>query len=170
MIRPETVLDCWKAVRQDTAQSVEDFPASEMDFKPAGDRLSFGEIACPILVSSHGVTGMLRNGVENMASPQFRETLMKYATGLPGAQDAPGLDRVLRESLGQPTAQIAAQPADLLAHVITRRDRQRVTRLEMLQMGQEHELTRRAPRFVYLRLNGIVPAPRGRPMAKQQAV
>ncbi len=168
MIRPETVLDSWKTVRQDTAQSVEDFPAAEMDFKPAGEMMSFGEIAHHILVSSYGITGMLLDGVDNMATPQFRETLMKYAAGLPGPQDAPGLARALRESLEQRIAQIAAQPAEFLAHVITRFDGQRVTRLEMLQMAKEHELTHRAQLFVYLRLKGIVPATTRRRTAKQQ--
>jgi hypothetical protein len=164
MIRAETVPDSWNTVRQDTAQSVENFPDTGMDFKPAGDMISFGEIADHILVSSHGVTGVLLDGIENMATPPFRETLMQYATGLPGAQDAQGLARVLRESLEQRTA----QPADFLPQLFTRFDRQRVTRLEMLQMAQEHELTRRAQLLVYLRLEGMVPAPTRRRMAKKR--
>jgi uncharacterized damage-inducible protein DinB len=170
MIRPEFVLDSWKTVRQDTVQAVEDFPAAEIDFKPADGMMSFGEIAHHILVASHGVTGMLLDGVENMATPQFRETLMTYAAGLPGPQDARGLARAMRESLEQRSAPIAAQPAEFLAHVITRFDGLRVTRLEMLQMAKEHELTHRAQLFVYLRLKGIVPATTRRRMAKPQAV
>jgi len=34
MIRPETMLESWKAVRQDTAQAVEDFPTADLDYKP----------------------------------------------------------------------------------------------------------------------------------------
>jgi uncharacterized damage-inducible protein DinB len=168
MIRPETVLDSWKTVRRDTAQSVEDFPAAEMDFKPIGEMMSFGEIAHHILVSSYGITGMLLDGVDNLATPQFREILMKYAAGLPGPQDAPGLARALRETLEQRIAQIVAQPAEFLSYVITRFDGQRVTRLEMLQMAKEHELTHRAQLFVYLRLKGIVPATTRRRIAKPQ--
>ena len=167
MIRTETVLDSWKTIRQDTAQSVEDFPAAEMNFKPVDGMMSFGEIAHHILVSSHGITGMLLDGVDNMATPQFRETIMKYAAGLPGPQDALGLARALRESLEQRTAQLAAQPAEFLARIVTRFDGQRVTRLEMLQMAKEHELTHRAQLFVYLRLKGIVPATTRRRMAKR---
>ncbi len=164
------MLDSWKTIRQDTAQSVEDFPAAEMNFKPVDGVMSFGEIAHHILVSSHGITGMLLDGVDNMATPQFRETIMKYAAGLPGPQDAQGLARALRESLEQRTAQLAAQPAEFLAHIVTRFDGQRVTRLEMLQMSKEHELTHRAQLFMYLRLKGIVPATTRRRMAKPQAV
>ena len=168
MIRPETVLDSWKTVRQDTAQSVEDFPAAEMNFKPAGEMMSFGEIAHHILVSSYGITGMLLDGVDNLATPQFRETLLKYATKLPGPQDAAALAPALRESLEQRITEIEARPAEFLSHEITRFDGQRVTRLEMLQMAKEHELTHRAQLFVYLRLKGIVPATTRRRTAKQQ--
>jgi uncharacterized damage-inducible protein DinB len=168
MIRPETVLESWKTVRQDTAQAAEDFSAAEMNFKPAAEMMSFGEIAHHILVSSYGITGMLLDGVDNLATRQFRETLLKYAAELPGPQDAPGLARVLRESLEQRITQIAAQPAEFLSNVITRFDGQRVTRLEMLQMAKEHELTHRAQLFVYLRLKGIVPSTTRRRTANQK--
>jgi uncharacterized damage-inducible protein DinB len=167
MIRPETVLDSWKTVRQDTAQAVEDFPA-EMDFKPVSDVMTFGEIAHHILVAGHGITGMLLDGIENLATPQFRERMQAYSAELPGATGAAALAGALRQCLDQRTAQLAAQTADFFAQVITRFDEQRVTRLEMLQFAKEHELTHRAQLFVYLRLKGIVPATTRRRMAKQQ--
>lgn len=167
MVRLETVLDSWKTIRQDTAQAVEDFPAAEMDFKPVGEMMSFGEIARHILVASYGITGMLLDGVENLATPQFRENMQKYAAELPAAQDPASLAAALRESLAQRTAQLAAQPAEFFDHVITRFDGQRVTRLEMVQMSKEHELTHRAQLFVYLRLKGIVPATTRRRLAQQ---
>lgn len=169
MIRSDTVLDSWKTVRQDTAQSVEDFPAAEMDFKPASEMMSFGDIAHHILVASYGVTGMLLDGVDNMATPQFRETIMKYAVGLPGPYDAAGLARALRETMEQRTAEIKAQPADFFSYVITRFDGQRVTRLEALQMAKEHELAHRAQLFVYLRVKGVVPATTRRRLARPPA-
>jgi len=169
MIRLETVLDSWKTVRQDTAQAVEDFPAVEMDFKPVKDVMSFGEIARHILVASYGITGMLLDGVENMATPQFRENVQRYAAELPAAQDAGSLAALLRQSLQQRTAELAAQPAEFFEHVITRFDGQRVTRLEMVQMAKEHELTHRAQLFLYLRLKGIVPATTRRRMAQQRS-
>ena len=85
MIRAETVLDSWKTVRQDTAQAVEDFPSAELDFKPVGDVMTFGEIAHHILVAGYGITGMLLDGVENLATPQFRERMQAYAAELPAA-------------------------------------------------------------------------------------
>ncbi len=168
MIRLETVLDSWKTVRQDTAQAVEDFPAAEMDFKPVGDMMTFGEIAHHILVAGHGITGMLLDGVENLATPQFRERIQAYSAELPGATGATALAAALRQSLDQRTAQLAGMPPDFFAQVITRFDGERVTRLEMLQFVKEHELTHRAQLFVYLRLKGIVPATTRRRKAKQQ--
>lgn len=168
MIRLETVLASWKTVRQDTAQAVEDFPGAEMDFKPVGDVMTFGEIAHHILVAGHGITGLLLDGVENLATPQARESMQKYSAELPVATGAAALAEALRHSMDQRTAQLAAQPAAFFAHVITRFDGERVTRLEMLQFAKEHELTHRAQLFVYLRLKGIVPATTRRRQAKQQ--
>src|SRR2546425_389734 len=73
MISPETVMDSWKTVRQDTARSVEDFPAAELDFKPTAEVMTFREIARHILEAGYAMTGLLLDGVENMATPAFRE-------------------------------------------------------------------------------------------------
>jgi uncharacterized damage-inducible protein DinB len=168
MIRTEAVLDSWKTVRQDTTQAVEDFPASELDFKPVADVMTFVEIARHILEAGHALTGLLLDGVENLATPQFREMVQKYIAELPKTPDAAGLAGALRQSMQQRAAQLAAQTPEFFAHVITRFDGQRVTRLEMVQFTKEHELTHRAQLFSYLRLKGIVPATTRRRMAKQQ--
>ena len=168
MIRKETVLDSWKTVRQETAQAVEDFPAGELDFKPVADVMSFREIARHILDAGHALTGLMLDGVEDMATPQFRESLSKYIAELPPTPDAAALAEALRQNLAQRTAQLAAQPAAFFDHVITRFDGQRITRLEMIQFAKEHELTHRAQMFMYLRLKNIVPATTRRRLAKQQ--
>lgn len=167
MIRPETVLDSWTAVRQDTAQAVEDFPAAELDFKPTGDVMTFREAARHILEASHAITGMLLDGVENLQTPQFREMVQRYVAELPEARDAAALAAELRRNLEMRSAQLAGRPPEFFAHVITRFDGQRVTRLEMLQFAKEHELTHRAQLFLYLRLKGIVPVTTRRRIAKQ---
>ena len=66
-------------------------------------------------------------------------------------------------------AELAAKPAEFYAGEITRFDGQRVTRLEMLQMLKEHELTHRSQLFLYLRLQGMVPPTTRRRMAKANA-
>src|SRR5260370_18962372 len=142
MIRTETVLDSWKTVRQDTAQTVEDFPDAELDFKPVGEVMTFREIARHILEAGHALTGLMLDGVENMATPQFRESLPKYTAELPPTPDAASLAEALRQNLAQRTAQLAAQHAAFFDHIITRFDGQRITRLEMIQFTKEHELTR----------------------------
>ena len=83
--------------------------------------------------------------------------------------NAAELAAALRQSLDKRLAELAAQPPEFFAHIITRFDGQRVTRLEMVQMVKEHELTHRAQLFLYLRLKGIVPATTRRRMAKQSA-
>ena len=137
MIRTETVLESWKTVRQDTAQAVEDFPAAELDFKPVGECMTFREIARHILEAGHALTGLLLDGVENMATPRFRESLQKYIAELPQTPDEASFGHALRQSIERRAAQLARQPAEFFAHVITWFDGQQMTRLEMLQSTKE---------------------------------
>lgn len=167
MVRKETVLDSWKSVRQDTAQAVEDFPAGELDFKVTPDLMTFGELARHVLDAGHALSGMLIDGVDNLATPQFREMIGRYRPQLPEKLDAATLASELRTSVEMQTAALSAKGDDFFSGFITRFDGQRVTRLEMLQFIKEHELTHRSQMFVYLRLKGIVPATTRRRQAKQ---
>ena len=169
MVRLESILDSWKSIREDTANAVEDFSAHDLGYKPSADLMSFGDIARHILQSSYALTGMLLDGVDNMATPQFREVIGKYVAQLPPIDGAGALTRELRNQMNVRAAQLAAQPATFYAGEITRFDGQRVTRLEMLQGAKEHELTHRSQLFIYLRLNGIVPPTTRRRLAKANA-
>jgi uncharacterized damage-inducible protein DinB len=169
MVRLESILDSWKGIREDTAQAVEDFSAHDLDYKPSADLMSFGEIARHILQASHALTGMLLDGVDNLATPQFREMINKYVAQLPPCEGAGALARELRNQVNARVPELAAQPASFYAGEITRFDGQRVTRLEMLQTVKEHELTHRAQLFTYLRLKGIVPPTTRRRQAKANA-
>src|SRR5216683_655544 len=168
MVRKEIVIDSWKTARLDTAQAVEDFPAADLDFKATPDLMTFGELARHILDAGHALTGMLLDGVDNLATPQFREMVGKYATQLPQNLDAATLAIELRKSVETRAAELAAKNADFFSGIITRFDGQRVTRLEMIQFVKEHELTHRSQMFVYLRLKGIVPATTKRRQAAQK--
>jgi len=75
----------------------------------------------------------------------------------------------LRASVEKRAQELAAQPPEFYAGIITRVDGARVTRLEMLQFVKEHELTHRSQLFLYLRMNGMVPATTRRRLAKQAA-
>jgi uncharacterized damage-inducible protein DinB len=168
MVRTETVLDSWKTVREDAAQAVLDFPASEFDFKATPELMSFGELGRHILDAGHGLTGLLLAGVDNFATPQFREMLGKHKPQLPEKLDPATLASELRKSVETRTRELAAKDADFFSGLITRFDGQRVTRLEMLQFVKEHELTHRAYMFLYLRLKGIVPVTTRRRVAQQK--
>ena len=167
MVRVEHVLDSWKAVRQDTAAAVEDFPEAESDFRPAPDVMTFREAARHILDAGDGLTGLLLEGVDNFTTPEFRERMKAHMRPLPADAGGAALAAALRESVEQRTAAFAAKPAEFFAHMITRFDGVQVTRLEMLQMIKEHELTHRAHMFLCLRMKGVVPATTRRRLAKQ---
>jgi len=137
-----------------------------LDYRPCADVMTFGELARHILEAGHVLTGVLLDGVDNLAAPEFREMRSKYAAQLPKTEGAGALARELRASMAARAAELAAKPADFFAGEITRFDGQRVTRLEMLQFVKEHELTHRQQLFLYLRLNGIVPPTTRRRMAK----
>lgn len=169
MVRVNAVLDSWKAVREDTAQAVEDFSAHSLDYKPVAELMSFGEIGRHILEAGYALTGMLLEGADNLATPQFREMLHKHAAKLPATEGAGALARELRSAMQSRLAELSAKPADFFAGEITRMDGQRATRLELIQMMKEHELTHRAQLFLYLRMKGMVPPTTRRRMAKANA-
>jgi uncharacterized damage-inducible protein DinB len=167
MVRVEAVLDSWRAVRRDTAQAVEDFPPNELDFKPLPELDSFREIALHILEVGNGFTGLLLNGVEDLSTPEARESRKKYTPRLDDA-GAAALAAELRSSVDALCAELCLQPPEFFAGIVTRFDGQPVTRLEMLQFVKEHELTHRAQLFLYLRFKGIVPVTTRRRQAKKQ--
>jgi uncharacterized damage-inducible protein DinB len=169
MVRTQTVIDSWKTVREDTALAVEDFPSTEFDFKPAPELMTFGELARHILDAGHALTGILLDGVDNLATPEFREMVGRYRPQLPQELEAAALASELRKSIEVRAGELTAKDADFYSGIITRFDGQKVTRLEMLQSIKEHELTHRSQMFTYLRLKGIVPATTRRRQSKQKS-
>jgi len=169
MVRLDSILSSWKAVREDAAQAVEDFAPHKLDFKPCDDLMTFRATARHILDAGHGLTGMLLAGEENLSTPEFREKIGKHVAELPKTEDAGALARELRADVERRVAELAAKPAEFYAGEIIRMDGQKVTRLEMLQLIKEHELTHRQQLFMYLRLNGVVPPTTRRRLAKAKA-
>ncbi len=169
MVRLDSILSSWKTVREDTAQAVEDFAAHKLDYKPTADLMSFGDTARHILDAGYGLTGLLLAGEENLSTPQFRENIGKVVAELPKTEDAGALAAELRAAMERRAPQLAAKGPEFYAGEIIRMDGQRVTRLEMLQLVKEHELTHRQQLFMYLRLNGVVPPTTRRRQAKAKA-
>src|SRR3954447_25396904 len=112
MVRGETVLDSWRTIRQDTAEAVEDFAGSDLDYKPVPELSTFREIAMHILDAGSGLAGILLDGEENLASPQFRESLKKYASNLPAGVDAVTLAARLRTALDELAPRLGSQPPE----------------------------------------------------------
>ena len=168
MVRVETVLDSWKTIRNDTALAVEEFPSAELDFRATPDSMTFRALARHVLDAGHGLTGILLAGVEDLQTPEFRELVQKYASGVPADADAATLAQALRASIEERCAAFESQPPEFFSTMITRFDGARVTRLEMLQFIKEHELTHRAQMFVSMRLKGIIPATTRRRQAAQK--
>jgi len=169
MVRLNAVLDSLKAIRQDTAQAVDDFSAHDLNYKPCDGVMTFGELARHILEAGHVLTGALLDEVDSFATPQFRELFSKYAAELPKTDGPGALARELRAEMETRLAQLAAKPSSFWEGEITRRDGLGATRLEMLQFVKEHELTHRQQLFMYLRLNGLVPPTTRRRMAQAKA-
>ncbi len=167
MVRTQAVLDSWKSIRADTAQAVEEYPAAELDSRLAPDVMSFREIARHVLDASHALMGLLLEGVENMATPDYRQRLKPHLPALPEQLEPAQMAAELRNCLDQRLAQLAAQPPEFFSQTITNFLGQQVTRLEMIQFVKEHELAHRALLFLYLRLKGIVPVTTRRRLAKK---
>jgi uncharacterized damage-inducible protein DinB len=169
MVRLDSILNSWRTVREDTAQAVDDFAPYKMDYKPCADLMSFGATARHILDAGHGLTGMLLAEEQDLSTPEFREKIGKHVAELPKTEDAGALARELRSAIERRVAELASKPAEFYSGEIVRMDGQRVTRLEMLQLIKEHELTHRQQLFMYLRLNGVVPPTTRRRQAKAKA-
>ncbi|MFY9727720.1 MAG: DinB family protein [Bryobacteraceae bacterium] len=170
MVRTEHVIDSWKSVRQDTIATVEEFPAGEFDYRPAPDLQTFGQIGRHILVSTHGLTGMLLAGETDFSDPDLRRARIATHTGnIPESLEPAELARRLRETVEERAAQLGSQTPGFWAGMMKRVDGVMVTRLEMLQWVKEHELTHRQQLFTYLRMKGMVPATTRRRLARQAA-
>jgi uncharacterized damage-inducible protein DinB len=169
MVRLEHFLDSWKAVREDVALAVEEFPADEFDFRPTPDCDSFRQIARHIFNVGEGLTGMIL-AREVATGQEFRDRMKAYIRPLADNASPAELAAALRQSLADRSAQLSAQPAEFFAEMMTRHfDLLRLTRMEMLQFMKEHELTHRQQLFMYLRLKGLVPATTRRRLARQAA-
>ena len=169
MVRVESVLSSWKAVRQDTVAAVEDFPAGELGYRATPDVMSFGETAAHILVAGEILTGLLLDGFTNFSGPEFREKRKERLRPLPEKATPEWLAAELRKSIDEIVSNLAQQTPEFWAATVTRMDGMQATRLEMVQFIKEHELVHRAQLFFCLRLKGIVPATTRRRMAMQAA-
>ena len=165
MVRLETVLESWKAVRADTVQALEDFPSDDLDFRPTADLMTFRELTVHVLQSGEALAGMLAAGDETFQGPEARARMGAFAKPLSPNPDAKELAKQLRESVSARTEELGTKSPDFFAETITRFDGAKVTRLEMLQFVKEHELTHRAQMFLCLRLKGIVPQTTRRKLA-----
>ncbi len=165
MIRLETVLDSWKAIREDTATTVEEVPAEAFDARPLPDVMTFREMAQHVLNSSHAVTGMLLDGMEDFSAPEFRQRLRDYLRLEPADPELAG---VLRSAFEERYQQLKAQSPEFFAHIVTRFDGQRLTRLEFIQMMKEHELTHRSQMFIVARMQGVIPVTTRRRQQQQK--
>jgi uncharacterized damage-inducible protein DinB len=167
MVRTQAVIDSWKTVRKDTVLALLDMPDGELGFQPTPDLMPFGNIAKHILNAGHALSTTLVRGVDNLATPDFREKMAALAYPLPAEATAAEIAALLEQSIEADCAELASQPPEFFAGMITRFDGAQVTRLEMLQFIKEHELTHRSQMFMYLRLKGVVPSTTRRRMAKK---
>jgi uncharacterized damage-inducible protein DinB len=171
MIRLQTVLDSWSAVRGDTAQAVSDFPAAAADEILVEDCMSFRGTAKHILDTGHEFTGALLAGTENFAIPNLGELLGSYRLALADDAAMQDLAEALQESMRDRVAAFQEQPGTFWTREIVKHDGKKATPLEMLQFLKEHELTHRSQMFLFLRLKGIVPPTTRRRLAvRRQAV
>jgi uncharacterized damage-inducible protein DinB len=167
MIRLDQLLSSWKAIREDVALAVEEFPAGELDYRPTPDVESFRQIARHILNVGHGIPSMML-ARDPATGQEFRDRMKAHL--FPLAEDAGAADiaAALRQSVAQRCDEFAAQPPEFFAEIMTRHfDLAQLTRMEMLQFVKEHELTHRQQLFMYLRLKGMVPSTTRRRLARQ---
>ncbi len=169
MIRQQHIFDSWRAVREETAAAVEEFPAAEFEFRLTPELATFRQIARHTLDAGEGLAGGLLDGFTAFNTPELRGKIKEYFSQLP--EDCPPADlaAALRESVERRIAQFAAKPEAFFAEMVTHMDGREMTRLEFLQWIKEHELTHRQQLFMYLRLKGLTPVTTRKRMARMAA-
>lgn len=136
MVRLDAVLDSWKSIRAGSAQAVDDFPADDLDFRLTPELMTFRELALHILNSGKALAGLLLDGEEQMAGPDFREKIKQYYSTLPADAGAAGLAQAMRNAMAEAAPKLAAQNPEFYSVLISRFDGRAVTRLEMLAGDQ----------------------------------
>jgi uncharacterized damage-inducible protein DinB len=157
MVRLEHILDTWRAIREETAVAVEEFPAAEFDFRPTPEVDSFRTIARHVLNAGDALTGLLLSGEAHFNLPGAFDNRKAFFRPIADDCTPAELAAALRESIEDRVAQLNAKPSEFYEETITRMDGLRLTRLEFLQWIKEHELTHRQQLFMYLRLKGLTP-------------
>jgi len=169
MIRLDQLLSSWKAIREDVAIAVEEFPADDLDYRPTPDVDGFRQIARHIYNVGAGISGMML-ARDPSVGQEFRDRMKAHFTPLADDVSAADLAAALRRSIEERCRQFAAQPPEFFTEMMTRHfDLAQLTRMEMIQFLKEHELTHRQQLFMYLRLKGMVPATTRRRLARQAA-
>jgi len=167
MVRVDFLLSTWKAIREDVALAVEEFPAGELDYRPTAEVDSFRQIARHIYNVGEGITGMIL-ARDPATGQEFRDRMKAHIAPLADDVSAADLASALRRSIDKRCTQIAAQPPEFFSEIMTRHfDLAQLTRMEMIQFLKEHELTHRQQLFMYLRLKGLVPATTRKRLARQ---
>jgi len=167
MVRPESVLESWKTVREDTAQAVLDMPPGSLDFQPSPDLMKFRDLATHVLNAGRALSGLLIDEVDDMSAPGIFERMKTYHLPVAANATPEELARMLKDCVEESCRALSGKPPEFYAPIVTKWDGQKMTRLEFLQFTKEHELTHRSQMFVYLRLQGVVPPTTRRRMAKK---
>lgn len=110
MVRPEHVLESWRATREETALAVEEFPAAEFDFQPVAEVASFRQIARHTLDVGEALSRLLLAGEEHFDSPDLRAKFKQHFSPLEQNASPAELAAALRESVVRLNTEFAAQP------------------------------------------------------------
>ena len=165
MVRVESVLDTWRAVRADAAAAVREWPEAERDFRATAELMTFAEMALHIAEAGHILTGILLSGETDYRRDGFRAEMKKHGSGLeagvPLAELATALERLAEERVRE----LSGRGAEWWSGKVQKCSGEEMTRLEFMQFVKEHELTHRSQMFVYMRLKGMVPPTTKRRMA-----
>lgn len=158
MIRLDHVLETWRDIREESAVAVEEFPASDFDFRPTPEVDSFRTIVRHVLNAGDGLSALLLSGATDFTVKETMAEARRHFRPLPEDCAPAELAAALRASVEENTAALAAKPPEFYNEMLTRFDGARMTRLEFLQWIKEHEITHRQQLFMYLRLKGLTPA------------
>jgi uncharacterized damage-inducible protein DinB len=152
------VIETWREVRNGLVDELSNFPADNIDFRPATGSRSVAELIQHIVKAQKVVVGELCREDTNFGGVSVAELHQKYASGVDAVNDKAGLVGLLETSMDDSEAALRTFGDQKLGESIKGRGGYERPKIEMLRTSVSHESYHRGQLTVYERVLGIEPA------------
>lgn len=138
----DALLKNWKRIHKQTAKIMAVAPNDKYDWKPCDSAMPLGELMNHFWIAEWGLIEAVMNGTFPKEMPE-------------PINDAAALIAAFDKTHEEAVAKVAALTPEQLAEEVAPFDpEQKMTRLALVEITQEHEIHHRGQLFTYLRVAG----------------